>query len=97
MIQRTHIVPVEPMARRLVARGPAAVSDASRAWPILEEAGYLPDDIAAGLAAAQARAVVLLEAAASDRPWALALGYLRDLVAFIFLMGVGAYFLAVLP
>lgn len=97
MIQRNHIVPVEPMARVLAAHGPAAFAHPGAARAVLAEACYLPDDIDAGLDGALARGIELLEAAASDRPWALALGYLRDLVAFGVLMGVGAYLLAVLP
>lgn len=96
MIQRIHIVPVEPMARRLAAHGPLACASADAAFAVLESE-YCADDIAAGLDDALARAWQLLDAAASDRPVLLALGFVRDLVSFGALMIGGAYLWAVLP
>lgn len=82
MIERIHIVPVEPMARVLANHGPLACATAEAAWPILAEAGYWEEDIRAGLAGAMARGAELAAAAASDHPLWQALGYARDLVAF---------------
>lgn len=83
MIQRDRIKPVEPLARRLAGKPASARVSRGAALAALQADGEFPfEDIEASIDSAMARAAQLVVVAASDRPWALRLGYARDLVSF---------------
>lgn len=86
MVQREHIVPVPLMARVLAGLPAVQRRDAGAAASAIAAAGYLAEDIAAGLTEAMRQAEDLALEAASNRPWALALGDLRDAVSLAVFM-----------
>ncbi|KQQ31530.1 hypothetical protein ASF53_02185 [Methylobacterium sp. Leaf123] len=88
MIQRARIKPVEPLARRLVRKPPAARASRGAAIAALQADGEFPfEDIEDSIDLVMSRAAQLVVAAASDRPWALRLGHLRDLVSLCVVAG----------
>ena len=92
MVHREHIVPVVPMARILAGLPVEQRRNPGVAAAAIEAAGYLADDVAAGLAEAMRRAEDLALAAASDRPWAVLLGDLRDALSLaVFLAALAAW------
>lgn len=92
MSQRVRIKPVEPLARRLALKPASARASRSAALAALEADGEFPfEDIEASIDSAMARAAQLVVAAASDAPWALRLGFLRDLVCFCVLAAFVVY------
>lgn len=92
MSQRVRIQPVEPLARRLALKPAATRASRSAALAALEADGeFLEDEIRANIDLVMGRAAQLVVAAASDAPWALRLGFLRDLVCFCVLAGFVVY------
>ena len=81
MIQRTHLVPVHHMADRLSDHLPSERATPEAAMMLLHRMGYAPDDIYAGIDDVMALLADAATAAASNRPWARALGVVRDLTA----------------
>ncbi|TFZ59348.1 hypothetical protein E4V01_07835 [Methylorubrum sp. Q1] len=83
MIQRDRIKPVEPLARSLVRKPAAARASRNAAIAALKADGDFPfDDIEDSIDLVLSRTAQLVVAAASEEPWALGLGHLRDIVAF---------------
>ncbi len=83
MIQRARIKPVEPLARRLARKPSSARTGRDAAIAALVADGeYLEDEIRESIDLVRSRAAQLVVAAASDEPWALGLGHLRDIVSF---------------
>lgn len=98
MIQRVHIDPVEPLARRLARKPSAARASREAATAALIADNEFPEvDIDRCIDLVLARAAQLVVAAASDRPWAVRLGHARDLVSFCVLAGFVVYAWIVLP
>jgi hypothetical protein len=88
VIQRDRIKPVEPLARRLAGKPATARISRDAASAALKADGeYLLEEIDENIDLVMARAAQLVVAAASDRPWALRLGHLRDLVSFCVVAG----------
>lgn len=95
MIQRTLIPTTIPMARRLARLDPVTrISPALAAAALKAE--FLAEDVEAHLSEAMALVPTYVELAASERPWALALGHARDVVAIAVLAAFGAYAWAIL-
>lgn len=92
MIQRARIKPVEPLARRLALKPAAARAGRVAAIAALVADNEFPEiDIRANIDLVRSRAAQLVVAAASDKPWALRLGFLRDAVSFCVLAGFVVY------
>lgn len=92
MIHRDRIKPVEPLARRLARKPASARASRGAAIAALQADGEFPfEDIEASIDSVMTRAAQLVVAAASDRPWALRLGYARDLVSFCVLAAFVVY------
>ena len=92
MIQRERIKPVEPLARRLALKPAGIRADRNAAIAALAADNEFPRvDIEGCIDLVLARAAQLVVAAASDAPWAIRLGHLRDLVAASVLVGLIAY------
>jgi len=88
VIQCARIKPVEPLARRLVRKPAAAWASRGAAIAALQADGEFPfEDIEDSIDLAMSRAAQLVVAAASEEPWALGLGHLRDIVSLCVVAG----------
>ena len=81
MITPARLAPVHRMAAELGQHLPSERATTDAAMLLLHRCGYDPVDVAAGIDAVLRLVAETAEAAASDRPWALALGLGRDIVA----------------
>lgn len=80
-MNRTRIIAIEPMARRLAGYRPQDRATPQAAIQLLLQEGYHADDIHAGLDAVMARVGDVARAAASEHPIARAIAVGRDLAA----------------
>ncbi|GBU17253.1 hypothetical protein AwMethylo_14680 [Methylobacterium sp.] len=88
---RHRLVPLDNMAFELGQHLPALRATPQAAALILLAAHYRPDDIAAGIEAAMAKADTVAAAAASEANWALRLGRARDAAAIATILVAGSY------